>query len=164
MQKEKTIKIWLLIQKWCIFFQPRMCFMVLRKPFRGSKKKISEQIDLHLENENEMFKINIETFVFFSFVFFTFVRREILGETLIFGKQICPLISVRELPVFREIICMRIWPTFCRGKRICPLIRGVRLLECPLNRGFTVTKLILNKTHMCVNYLAYVEYGTHLPV
>ena len=22
----------------------------------------------------------------------------------------------------------------------------------------------LNKTHMCVNNLAYVEYGTHLPV
>ena len=21
-----------------------------------------------------------------------------------------------------------------------------------------------NKTHMCVNYLAYVEYGTYLPV
>ena len=33
---------------------------------------------------------------------------------------------------------MRVWPEFCRWKEICPLIRAVRLLECPLIGDYTV--------------------------
>ena len=33
---------------------------------------------------------------------------------------------------------MRVWPEFCRGKEICPLIRAVRLLEYPLIGDYTV--------------------------
>ena len=47
---------------------------------------------------------------------------------------------------------MRIWPEFRRGKEICPLIRTVRLLECPLIGDYTVV-LIWSFSLLLMSYL-----------
>ena len=50
------------------------------------------------------------------------------------AKKLSSNWSVRLL----ESFFMRVWLENDRGKNFCPLIRGIRFLECPLIREFTV--------------------------
>ena len=49
---------------------------------------------------------------------------------------------------------MRLWQGFSRWKKICPLIRGVRLLECPLIASNTVEYIV---APWCSDYHYYTR-------
>ena len=57
-------------------------------------------------------------------------------QKILSAKWRCPLI---ECPPFGDFF-IRIWLENSQGKIFCPLIRGVRLLGCPLIGGSTVYK------------------------